>query len=608
LDSPGASPVERLIAPSLAFLFLLLLPGSWTRLVAIPDSGSSRFGSDTGTRQPVPSRRSIRPLRQASPAGADLLSTAKRLYAEEHWDELVRLGPVSPDQPAELDYYRGMALARLERWEEARAAFESGRRKEPFDKRFPLELAGVAFKRKNFARAKAELRKALRLDPGDRYALDFLATVYFLEANLDAALEYWNRIQKPQIEEIKIDPRPRLDPILFDRAFTFSPASVLELADLRTTEARIDALGIFPRYKFELSGRDDEKFDLAFRSKERNGWGSSKAAGLISLLRGVPYETVYPEWYNLRHSAINFESLLRWDAQKRRAFAALSGPLGRDPRLRYRVYLDGRNENWDISTTFFGSASPVTNLKLEKLEAGAEIQSVESWRWSWKTGADLSRRRFGNFSSANSQAAAFFTEGLALKYDAGLDAHVLRDPARRLTVDSGASAQLGKMLARGADPFAKIEGSLGAHWLPQARGDDYETSAQFRAGKTFGQPPFDELFILGLERDNDLGLRAHVGTRDGRKGAAPLGQNYVLFNSSIDKKVYENGFLELKLGPFLDSGKIYDPSKDFGSRTWLSDTGGLVKLRLPVGASIVFTYGKDLRSGHNAFYLTVSRN
>ena len=552
-----------------------------------------------------------------SPGSVELLPTVKRLYAEKRWDEIVRLAPVSsPEQPAELDYYRGMALARLERWKEAKEAFESGRQKQPQDKRFPTELAGVAFKQQNFTEATAELRRALRLDSGDRYAVDFLATVYLLEGNVEAALDRWNRIEKPQIENVTIDPRPRVDPILLDRAFTFSPASVLNLADLRTTEARINALGIFPRYEFALSGRPDEKgeeggkFDLVFRSTERNGWGSSTVAGLVSLLRGLPYLTVYPEWYNLKRSATNLQSLVRWDAEKRRLFATLSGPLERDPKWRYRVYVDGRKENWDISRTFFGNGfgSAAPDLKLEKLEAGAEIKSIESGRWSWKTGADLSHRRFGNFTPANSEATAFFTDGYALKYDAELDAHVLRDPERRITVDSTASGQLGKMLRHGADPFAKVEGTLGVHWLPQPQGDDYETSARVQAGQTFGQPPFDELFTLGLERDNDLWLRAHIGTRKGRKGAAPLGRNYVLANWDIDKKIYENGFLELKMGPFLDSGKIYDPSRDFGSRVWLWDAGGQLKVRILGGPSVVFYYGKDLRSGHNAFYLTVARN
>ena len=557
-------------------------------------------------QQPAKTRDGARD--QQGPAGPDLTSTLKRLYAEKRWDQIAQLAPVSPTSPAELDYYRGMALARLERWQEAKEAFESGRRKEPSDKRFPLELAGVAFKQKHYSEAKTDLERALHLDPRDRYAVDFLATIYFLEGNLEAALVYWNRIDKPAIDEVKTDPQLRVDPVLLDRAFAFSPASVLRLDDLRTTQARIERLGIFPRYRFELSAKEDEKFDVRFRSKERNGWGSSKAQALLSLLRGVPYQTIYPEWYNLRHSATNFLSLARWDAEKRRAFAELSGPLARNPKWRYRFSADARDENWDLSTTLYGSGSPPSGLKVRNVEAGAGIESVESGRWSWRTGLDLSDREFGNLGPTTSQSRPFFTDGFALKYGAGLDAHVLRIPTKRLTLDSGASGQLGKMVVRSFDPFAKVESTVTAHWLPESRGDDYETTARFRAGKTFGQTPLDELFILGLERDNDLWLRAHIGTRAGRKGSAPLGRDYILFNWDTDKRIYENGFVQVKLGPFLDSGRAYDASQSFGSKVWLWDGGGQLKARILGGPSVVFCYGKDLRSGHNAFYVTVSRN
>src|SRR5207302_4381670 len=69
------------------------------------------------------------------------------------------------------------------------------------------------------------LHRALELAPSDSYANDFLGTVYFLQGNLDAALKYWNRVGKPQIAEIRAEPTPRLDSVLLDRAFAFSPAS-----------------------------------------------------------------------------------------------------------------------------------------------------------------------------------------------------------------------------------------------------------------------------------------------------------------------------------------------------------------------------------------------
>lgn len=112
--------------------------------------------------------------------------------------------------------------------------------------------------------------------------------------------------------------------------------------------------------------------------------------------------------------------------------------------------------------------------------------------------------------------------------------------------------------------------------------------------------------MLGLERDNDLLMRAHIGTRDGRKGSAPLGRRYVLVNSEMDKNIYGNGLLSIKLSPFLDTGKITDPTSQLGSKRWLWDTGVQAKLRV-LGLGLNFTWGKDLLTGNNAFYFVAVR-
>ena len=109
-----------------------------------------------------------------------------------------------------------------------------------------------------------------------------------------------------------------------------------------------------------------------------------------------------------------------------------------------------------------------------------------------------------------------------------------------------------------------------------------------------------------MERDTDRWMRPHVGTRDGRKGSAPLGRNYFLSNSEIDKNIYGNGLITLKLSPFLDSGKVTDPGGTLGSPKWLWDTGVQAKVRI-LGVGMTFVYGKDLRTGNNAFYFTAGR-
>ena len=112
--------------------------------------------------------------------------------------------------------------------------------------------------------------------------------------------------------------------------------------------------------------------------------------------------------------------------------------------------------------------------------------------------------------------------------------------------------------------------------------------------------------LLRFERDNDLWLRAHIGTRDGRKGSAPLGDRYFLINSETDKNVYRNGLLSVKLAPFLDTGKIASSSGQLGSQKWLWDTGLQAKMQI-LGVGLTLTWGKDLRTGSSAFYFSSSR-
>ena len=211
-----------------------------------------------------------------NPPQIDRVSKIKALFEAERWDQLVREVESASARGAEIDYYYGSALAHLGRWDQARVAFLAGRRLRPTDERFPVELGGVAFKQKRYAEAARWLREGFRLAPDDTYAYDFLATIYFLEGNTDAALKYWNRIAKPHLEKVRIQPGLRVDPALLDRAFAFAPASALRLPDFLTTQSRVEGLGIFPVSSWHLEALDDGSFDMAFQAQERNGWGNGK--------------------------------------------------------------------------------------------------------------------------------------------------------------------------------------------------------------------------------------------------------------------------------------------------------------------------------------------
>jgi len=536
------------------------------------------------------------------------LPAAQSAFDAGRWEEAAKLARGPAGQSPKLDFLAGLALARLEKWAEARVAFDAGFRKAPGDARFLVELAGIAYKQEDFRTAKRNLHAALRLNPRDSYSREFLATIYFLEGNLDAALQHWNLLDKPRLRSVAYAPPLKLRESLRDRAVAFNAPQVLTVDALLTTQARLDNLGIFSSRRMELSPVDSGNYDATLHLAERNGWGDSKVEGVVSLLSGLPYSTIYPEFYNLGHDAVNLTSLARWDSEKRRISLSLSMPIYGDPGLRLRFYADARNENWNLSQTFLGSGTPLTDLNMRRAAAGVELGSVMNGHTSWSAGAEIANRNFRNLSGLTLPAErTFFTSATSLAGWLGIQQILLFAPERRFTLDSSAEARAGREFADDLGPFATLRGSLRADWLPRAKGDDYEMQAQIRAGATAGKATLDELFELGIERDNDLWLRGHAGTIDGRKGSAPLGRRFFLANWEIDKNLFQNGFFTVKLGPFLDSGAVADSSGLFGSRRWLWDAGAQCKVRVLGSLTVVLSYGRDLRSGRNVFYGTVLR-
>lgn len=530
----------------------------------------------------------------------------KQLCAEEKWKAAVEALQAVETRGPELQLCYGIGLAQLGQLDQSAEALSVGRRQWPDDKRFPMELAGVAFKKKQYPRASRHLRDALKLEATDTYANDFLGTVYFLQGNLPAALKYWNRVARPQIAEIRAAPVPKLDPVVLDRAFAFAPASVLRREDLATTEARLKALEIFPSFQFDLAPRTDSKFDLIFRHWERNGTGPNKKIALLMLLRGLPAQSVYPEYFNIGHSGLNLTSFYRWDKEKRRVTAEFSGPLLRNPKRHFRLGLDLRNENWDIRRSFDGPAPLLGGFNLRREAATGELSFVPNGRWQWSAGVELSHRDFRSVVLGPAVSTDLLLQGMQLKQQMQARVELLNVPERRLTLVAAAISEAGHIWSVPEHSFEKLEGSVLLRWFPVSSTDDYEVQHRFWGGGTVGSPPFDELFKLGTAGDNDLWLRGHIATRDGRKGIAPIGSAYFLSNWELDKTLFRPYFLTIKAGPLVDTGKMISPIGGLGTNEWLWDVG--VQVKASVGNfGVALSYAKDLRSGNNAVNISFLR-
>ena len=537
----------------------------------------------------------------------------QRLFHQERWQEIANLHPPL-NQSADVDFAYGIALARLERWEEAAAAFRSGLKLKPHEARFMVELAGVDFKQKKYAEAQDWLERALHVSSHDEYQLDFLATVFYLEGNLEAALKYWNQVGKPRIETVSLEPVPRLKPVLLDRAFVFSPASTLKRAELRTTEAQIRQLDVFSAFKFDLQPQPEGHFDLVFNNAERNGCGN-KWECLLSVLGQSPAQTLNFDYFNIARDAINFRSSFRFDSEKRRLVAAVEMPVLR-PKWHLRVGADLRNENWVIQPSFSGNVPRLAALNLQRHSISAEFTDVMSGRWQWSTSTEFAERSYRNVITGSSLTEPLLTPGPELKQSFAIQGHLIRVPERRFSLDGGSSIDVARLWGTSSSSgslsgssssrnFARFDESLHWSWYPQHSGEKYLIQHAVRAGRSAGQVPFDELSVLGILGDADLPMKAHIATRDGRKGSAPLGSNYFVSNweatRQFSPKLKSPIMLPMQVavGPFLDTGKISDPGSALGSGKWLWDVGLEAKVRV-FQFEVMLSYGRDLRSGRNA--------
>ncbi|MES2219798.1 MAG: hypothetical protein V4587_02395 [Acidobacteriota bacterium] len=543
----------------------------------------------------------------APPGTSNHPAQVKALYDAKRWEDVVRAVPESSSVAADLELDRGLALAELGRFDEAERTFAAGHAGHPRDARFLEEMAGIAYRDKRFAPAKKDLRRALVLDPKDTYASNFLASIYFLEGNLEAALKYWNRVGKPELSDLTYDPQPQLDPLILDRAFKFSPGAVWTRHQYLTTDAELQMLDLFPHTFYELQARRDGAFKLVWHAGQQPSWRDMRWEDAVSMLRGLPYLSVYPEFYNLNNKGLNWRSLVRWDDNKRWLGSDVGWPLEENPKYHVRAYFVGRNENWNISNTLTPGTPSVAELNMRRAVAGAEVTAVEDGLWGWNVAGEYSYRDFRSLQGIPAGADEFFVDSSGMDLRASAHRSLIRFPERRFSLEGSASGEAGKFFTNPLGRYGRLQGSLDANWFPRAQGDDYQTSTRLRAGKTFGQVPFDDLFMLGFDRDNDLWMRGHNGLIDGKKGNAPLGRNYILSNSDVEKVVFHDAFVQVQVGPYLDTGNIYDPSQYFGSPKWLTDTGLQARVKLLGNFSFVLGYGKNLRSGANTFYSTVSR-
>lgn len=530
-----------------------------------------------------------------------ILTQLEALHQQRRWNELLDLAAALPGTSPDSHYFQGMALAGLGDSRAAERAFLAGARLAPGDGRFPLELAGLAYRTGELGRARRFLRQALSLDESNPYANDFMATLFYLEGRTAAAVRFWNRNGEPVLQSVDMQPDPSLDPILLNRVIKAVPGEVLTLHDLNDSTALLDSLGLYSRIRPELAPIDDDTFSLDFHLRRRSGIGDGRVGTAVAVLGDLPFQTLRAPLYNLDGAALNVRGAWRWDPHKRRLELEVARPIVERPEWRWRISTDLRREDWLLNPRFLEGSTLPADFNLERDSLAVELTRLAGSRWSWTWQTGLTRRHY-KASGVEGVLDDRFIDGTSLEVGAASKVSLIDRPDRAVRLQLNGSAGLERILNSSHGTTGALRGGFEFEWSLDDSSEDWTLLCQGTAGGLAGPAPLDRLFSLGLDQDQPGGMRAHIGTSEGIKGNAPLGTRFFLLRSQIEKRLYRLPLLDLKLAPFLDVGRVDDPSSKLGSRGWLTDAGIELKLASVAGLSFNLSFGRDLSAGRSAVY------
>ena len=493
---------------------------------------------------------------------------------------------------------QGVELAREGHLPEARQELEAGAAEHPDDPRYFVELAGVAYREGDLLAAESHLKAALRLAPEDEYANDFLASIYYRREDYPAALKFWNRIGEPKISFFETTPPPPLPADLYDRAFAVAPGETLTLAKYRTTNAWLENLDVLGDFRTAVTA-------LRLQQAPQNGNGASAApapryamavrwapdtpwANLVRTASGLFTERLQYRIGNVNGKGMTLDPRFRWDAQKRRVFITLSAPFRGQPSMRYRLYTDLRKETWNIGAP--------ADFRLTKQEFGAALRVQPSGRWWMEAGGRLENRNYQGTEFASGVS-------IAMSFRAGVT--LLDIPDHGFRVDLDVNNDLGRFYAGDQGGlFSRHQLSVQGVWRPHPKknGDrQYEYRLRLGGGRAFGAVPFDELFMLARQRDDGIPLRGNSGTRNGKKGRAPVGGQYVVMNFDFYRETWRGEFGAIDIGPLVDVGNVWRTATAVVQPGVAVDVGLQIRIRLSSGFTFAASYARDLRNHTGVF-------
>lgn len=500
---------------------------------------------------------------------------------------------IKENPSADAYVYLGISYAHTREWMQAEETLKEGARRYPSDPRFHNELAGVYLAANDLDRARQSLRTALTIDPGNKYANDLLATVDMSMGNVEAALNAWNRDDRPIVGGVLQNGHVEFENWVVAKASTFRVGEKLTWDKWKTTETRLRETGIYSNVGLEIEPTTaPDRYTAVIRTSSKT---NSKETLLIPLLEAVFFETPSLTLFNLGNTGINLNSSYRFATNRHRARVGVHAPLPLPGLFFFEGTGTYRSERWDITRPAIDNGID-KRFYFQSTGFEAQLKHIPHYRVELAAGFE-----YRNRTASGSQP------GLAL--DSRNTGKVLFEASVLPFAGRFRSRIHGHTFIARKDFLSDMNYSGGTlewnnHWIPD-EAEKMSLEVTVKGGTTRGEVPIDDYFILGVRQVTANLLRAHnTVSRTGHYGNSPMATSFTLMNATFDRRIRRLPLLnllnvpyaDLKWQIFVDAARTFDRAHVFEEGKILVDVGAGFRVETPTRL-FNLTYGRSLRDG-----------
>jgi tetratricopeptide (TPR) repeat protein len=505
-------------------------------------------------------------------------------------------------EKADVYYFLGMCAAFQGRPVDAERALLSAIAINPSLKECYVEVGGLYFKQKKFTASERALKKALKLDAGDAYAIDLLGTIYFINGLQERALAQWNKVDRPVLNQLVLAGEGIKNRELAEKELCFRPGQLVRPSQIRATRKRLSEIDCYSGISFSLapSAADLDQMDLIVSGNEQRGFGAL-AAVLTGGLRDLPHQTAYVNFKNFTGHGLNLYSAYRWDKYQQKVGLALRVPRLLGTPFYYQLSYRDQNDRW----SFRAPDDPLEGEEFTQSERELRLDVDHLFNNGVRLDHHLRIKRTSSLSLTGGESPAAETVFLwGGDYAVGL----VESVDKRLTTDLSLSYDISapnRVNPKRSYQFV-LAADVAKSWAP---GLSQDYTGRFRArmawGSSTSNTPFGEFFVLGLGPDVRHQLRAYRTTEGGKLGHSPLGREFVLLNLDYLHRLGRLSIVRIDGGLFFDGGRILDENsfnQEFGNAL-LADCGICLVAHV-FHVSFQVSYAHSLNSKRQALYIS----